>query len=169
MALQQLHPGAKWLFRSGVFATGLVVVLFLSLWIGSALGFMVKDLSWELFGSVVLLLVLLLACVAEIYAQLAYPRWRYELTPTYLRVERGVIWKRSSTVPYERVQNVDITRGVFARLLGFSTVLVQTAGYSGGGRGRMVAEGVLPAVSPQEAERIRTFLVKRISKRAQGL
>ena len=56
-------------------------------------------------------------------------------------------------------------------MLGFSSVMIQTAGFSGyPGRGySMMSEGFIPAVSEKEAESIREFLMKRISKRGRGL
>jgi membrane protein YdbS with pleckstrin-like domain len=61
---------------------------------------------------------------------------------------------------------VDITRGIIARLCGFSTVNLQTAGYSAVGNGaRMSTEGYIPAVPAIEAEKIREFVIKKISKR----
>jgi membrane protein YdbS with pleckstrin-like domain len=113
---------------------------------------------------------LLVIIIAEIYARMTYNRWFYEFTPTNLKLERGIIWKRYSNVPYERVQNVDIHRGVLARMLGFSTVDIQTAGFSYGRRGRGGAEGHLPAINPERSEEIREFLIKKISKKhGQGM
>ena len=102
---------------------------------------------------------------------MAYNRFFYEFTDNNLRLERGIIWKRYSNVPYERVQNVDISRGIIARLCGFSSVNIQTAGYSAMGRRGISSEGYLPAVSPEEADEMREFLMKKISKRGrvQGL
>lgn len=89
----------------------------------------------------------------------------YEFTSNQLRVERGIIWKRYSNIPYQRIQNVDITRGIIARICGFSSVNIQTAGYSMPANGRGVhSEGYLPAVSVKEAEQVREFLMKEISK-----
>jgi len=97
---------------------------------------------------------------------MAYNRWFYEFTGDQLRVERGIIWKRYSNVPYQRVQNVDITRGIVARICGFSSVNIQTAGYSApaNAHGRS-PEGYIPAVATGEAEKIREFLMKKINKK----
>jgi len=100
---------------------------------------------------------------------MAYNRWFYEFTPTNLKLERGIIWKRYSNIPYERVQNIDIHRGILARILGFSTVDIQTAGFhmvSSGRRG--MSEGHIPALSIDNAEKIREFLMKKIGRK-QGL
>ena len=109
--------------------------------------------------------------IAEIYAHLAYNNWLYEFTEDHLKKESGIIWKKYSNIPYERVQNVDISRGIIARMLGFSTVNVQTAGYSYNPNGGVFSEGYIPGVNMQEAEKIREFLMSKITKkgRNQGL
>jgi putative membrane protein len=113
----------------------------------------------------------LIIVVGEMYARMAYNRWFYEFTPDQLRFERGIIWKKYTNIPYERIQNVDITRGIIARILGFSTVNIQTAGFSYTPNRNAFAEGYIPAVSVEEAEKIREFVIKKVSKkgRSQGL
>ena len=124
--------------------------------------FLAGFFSW-LLGLVVLIIL------AEIWIRMAYNRWFYEFTDTNLKLERGVIWKRYSNVPYERVQNVDIHRGIIARMLGFSSVIIQTAGYSAMGRGGgVMSEGYLPAIDIESAEKIRDFLMKKISRHSRG-
>lgn len=174
--MKQLHPGAKWFFR----INGYWAFLFLAL----IFGWMIVPIFLAIFKanlgtafitiiSVFLLYILAVIILGEVYARMAYNRWFYEFTPNQLRLERGIIWKRYSNVAYERIQNVDITRGIIARIIGFSTVNIQTAGYSApaGKSFAAHAEGYIPAVSKQEAEQIREFVIKKISasKGKQGL
>ncbi|HSA84179.1 MAG TPA: PH domain-containing protein [Patescibacteria group bacterium] len=104
------------------------------------------------------------------WAKLTYKYYRYELREDGFRKEHGVIWKKYVTIPYERIQNVDIYRGLLARIFGLSDLNIQTAGMSstvgsyGGG-----AEGRLPGLSPQVAEQLRDELIKRARGKQQGL
>ena len=80
-------------------------------------------------------------------------------------------WKRYSNIPYERVQNIDINRGIVARILGFSSIMIQTAGYAvpiGKGYG-VSAGGYIPALDVKEAEEVREYVLKRINGKNQGL
>ena len=125
-----------------------------------------EGIFWVILLGFILFIPLVLI-FAEVFARLSYNNWAYELTPGNLKVERGIIWKRYSNVPYERVQNVDIHRGIIARMFGFSSVNVQTAGFSGQ---QAMAEGYIPGVSIKKAEEMREFLMSKISKRhGQGL
>lgn len=174
---KQLHPGARWLFRIRGYFGALFLVIFLSWFLLPLMAVIGKILLGGIGALAVIVLfgfiiyIALIIIIAEIYARMAYNRWFYEFTPSNLKIERGIIWKRYSNIPYERVQNVDIHRGILARICGFSSVMIQTAGFSYSPRGGAWAEGYIPAVGIQEAEQIREFLMKKISKkgRSQGL
>ena len=177
---QQLHPGAKWLFRFRAYWGFLFLLIFVGWFAIPLMAFfsLIVGVGGGIFIGFLILFILYIAIViaiAEIYARMAYGRWFYEFTDTNLKIERGIIWKHYSNIPYERIQNVDIHRGILARMLGFSSVAIQTAGFSGGyggyaHAGAGMAEGSLPAVSMEGAEKIRDFLMEKISKRhGQGL
>lgn len=163
--MEKLHPGAKWLFRLKGYSGAVFVVMFLSFAFSSLIGLI---LGTENIMAIIVVSIIVYIClvivIAEIYSNMTYNRWFYEFTPTNLKVEKGIIWKKYSNIPYERVQNVDIHRGILARVFGFSSVMIQTAGMSYSPRGGgMNAEGYIPAVTPNDAERIREFLMKKIS------
>jgi len=125
--MNKLHSGAKWSFRFKGYATFLFLVFFLSWAIIPTFGFAgaLFSSSGSFIGIVVagIISYLIFAIiVSEIYARMAYSRWFYEFTNTNLKIEKGIIWKKYSNVPYERVQNVDIHRGILARMFGFSSV-----------------------------------------------
>jgi uncharacterized protein len=164
--MNRLHPGAKWQFRIGFYILMIFVSIFLTWFIfpiffftflaisGSGVFFTAGLLTFFLYIIIVILL-------GELYARLSYNNWFYEFTDDGLRVERGIIWKRYSNVPYERIQNIDIQRGVVARILGFSSLMIQTAGYSATPH----AEGYIPALEMGQAEKIREFVMNKITKR----
>jgi len=177
--MHKLHPGAKWNFRlSGLVALiplviGLVYVINFAriamFAVSRASGDAAASLS--IGGSLLILVIALivaLICV-EIYARLSYNNWEYEFTDMNLKLERGIIWKKYSNIPYERVQNVDIRRGIIARMLGFSTVDIQTAGASYSPRGGARSEGHIPAVGVKHAEEIREFVMHKISRKHSGM
>ena len=162
-----LHPGAKWSFRFRTYGF-FVFLTFFILWISFAI---VLRFNINIFG-ILLIYIIIVIIVGEIYARMAYSRWFYEFTNTEIKLERGIIWKKYSNIPYERIQNVDITRGIIARMLGFSSLNIQTAGYSMpvGRYGGYHSERYIPAVDLNKAEEIRSFIMKKIAKRkSQGL
>ena len=166
---QQLDPKAVWLF----FLRSVFVFLFIAIWLGFGFIAALADTTGGVWG-IALLLLLGVLVVAFIWAKLTYHFYRYELTEEGFRKELGVIFKKYVTIPYDRIQNVDIYRGILARILGLSDLNIQTAGMSasvvrfgvsGGG-----AEGRLPALSREVAEEVRNELIRRARQtRNQGL
>ena len=96
-----------------------------------------------------------------IISWLTYINYKYELTDRGFRKEYGIIWKHYVTIPYSRIQNIDINRGVFARMLGLSEIKIQTAGNSGQNN---LSEGRLPGLGKDEAEILRDELIRRIDE-----
>ena len=169
--MKQLHSGAKWVLRLWAYSAMIFLSFFITMFL---LGFILQfaSESWlSVVWSYLIFYIIIILVVGEIYAQMAYNRWFYEFTGSQLRFERGIIWKKYTNIPYERIQNVDITRGIIARILGFSTVNIQTAGFSAVPNRNAFAEGYIPAVSVVEAEKIIEFVIKKVSKkgRSQGL
>jgi len=78
---------------------------------------------WLLFGGVA---VILLATVA--YELAYYRRFRYAFTEDTFDVSWGVFNRRDREIPYDRMQNVDISRTILQRVLGLSAVSIETAG-----------------------------------------
>lgn len=166
---QQLHPKATWFFRVRAYISMFFAFIIFIVWISLTLFPNLLGISHN--SSILIsatLSIVIVFILGEIYARMSYNRWFYEFTQTNLKIERGIIWKKYSNIPYERIQNIDIERDIIARIFGFSSVLIQTAGYSGGARYGLHSEGYIPAVSIGEAEKIREFVIKKISKYHHG-
>lgn len=171
--MQQLDKKAVWLFFLNMLAGWFFMLVVFGTWLGVFLigrfGFSVGSVLLLAFGA-----LLVFIGFSWIWAKLSYQYYRYELREDGFRKEHGVIWKRYVTIPYDRIQNIDILRGVFARLLGLSDLQIQTAGASAvvgryGARG-INAEGRLPGLSREVAEQLRDELVRRTREsRSSGL
>lgn len=169
--MNQLHPGARWLFRLRAYSRfgGLFFIFIYIMIVFAGSGSYFADSIILAFFSALLLAILFVLIIGEIYARMSYNRYLYEITPEYVKLEHGIIWKKYTSIPYERIQNVDIRRGIIARMFGFSTVEIETAGQSGmgayyGRRGhrQYQSEGHLPAIEIEGAEKIREFVMKKI-------
>ncbi len=130
---------------------------------GVNLEFLQGALKW-LWLAVPAVLILFFA-----WARLTYRFYRYEITDRGFRYEAGVIYKKYVSIPFERIQNVDIYRGILARFLGLSDLNIQTAGSSasfnryGSSVGGFSSEGRLPALSKETAEQVRDELIEKTS------
>ena len=171
--MEKLHPKAVWLFFTRSLGVLIPVLFFFGFSLISVFVDSEKevDLPTANLLPIILSALVLYVVICYIWARLSYKYWRYEVSDDALKIEKGVIWKKYISIPYERVQNVDIYRGLLARMLGLSDLNVQTAGYSAGpGRGGgFRSEGRLLGLSPQRAEELREELVKRARGAKQGL
>ncbi len=106
------------------------------------------------------------ALFCYIWARLTYRFYLYDLTEQGFQKEYGVIYKKYVTIPYDRIQNIDINRGILDRILGLSRIQIHTAGVGG----VALAEGRLPGLSKEVANQIRDELLARAKQfRGQGL
>ena len=105
----------------------------------------------------ILITPLLFLLIIYLIAKLEYHFYRYQLNEDGFYKERGIIAKKYVTIPYEKIQNIDIHQNVISRILGLYSVQIQTAGTSSVAH----AEGVLPGVNKDEAERLKTELLRR--------
>ena len=58
---------------------------------------------------------------------LRWRRWRYEIRPDEVDLQRGVWWVSRTLVPLARIQHVDTRQGPLQRRYGLSTVVFHTA------------------------------------------
>ncbi|NEU56851.1 PH domain-containing protein [Halorussus sp. MSC15.2] len=79
------------------------------------------------------------------FAVLRYRVWRFEVREDDLYLERGVLTRVNTVVPFVRVQHVDTQRGPVERTLGLASVVVYTAGSRG-------ADVTIPGLTPERAD-----------------
>src|SRR3989344_6640052 len=158
--MQQLDPKSVWLFFIGSILGWLISIIILAIYGVVILSDL--DKGTPSFGFLNWLWVVIPALLIFfwIWAKLTYHFYRYELREDGFRKESGVITKKYVTIPYERIQNVDIIRALVPRILGLSDLNIQTAGASG----QIIAEGRLPGLSPEVAERLRDELIRRANQ-----
>ncbi|MBI2673551.1 PH domain-containing protein [Candidatus Woesearchaeota archaeon] len=168
---QKLDPKARWLFFYNYFTSFLFFVLIIQIW-GIPLTY--DSGYFETYLFYLFVFVVLFIYGALVLSQLVYRNYSYELVKEGFVVRRGVIVKVISTIPYSRIQNIDLRRGIFERVLGLTSVMVQTAGFSAVAtsysRWSYFAEGYIPGLSQKSAEKLRSLLFKKVkSNRRQGL
>jgi uncharacterized membrane protein YdbT with pleckstrin-like domain len=165
--MNQLHPKAIWQFFIFFYWQHIILIGTFA-FLGTV--FLLNFNESVSFGNLALWLVLLSFLLgipsSYIWARLTYSSYHYELTESGFRKEFGVISKVYVTIPYERIQNVNIYRGLVARSFNLSDLQVQTAGASGSPYEQYPrnAEGALPGLSSEVAEQLRNELIERSRK-----
>lgn len=106
-------------------------------------------LQTALIAGVALLLFLVVSLV------LYWRRFEYRVGAHEIRIDSGIISRTHRSIPFDRVQDVDISQGPLARLLGLATVRFETGGSAGSD------EAVLPAIALARAELLRQHVRSR--------
>lgn len=116
-------------------------------------------------NTIVLGIVIAVVILYLIWVKLYYDSMWYELHDDEMRWKRGVIFRSTGIVPYNRITNIDIRQGPVMRVLGISTVSVQTAGYSGAAIPEIRIEAIIYADELRELIR---SLVRNCSAVSDG-
>jgi membrane protein YdbS with pleckstrin-like domain len=122
---ERLDPRAIKLWR----ITGLINLLPLVVGAGIAGWALARFGDYPPFVAVLpVLAVLVLGGMAVGVAPgLRWRRWRYEIRPDEIDLQRGILWIERTLVPLARIQHVDTRQGPLQRRFGLSTVVFYTA------------------------------------------
>ena len=105
--------------------------------------------------------VMLGGAIADVVAERRVRAWRYAERAADLIVKRGVMFRRTSVIPYGRMQYVEVTAGPFERAFGLATVQMHTAAAASDAR--------IPGLPAAEAARLRDQLTSLGESHAMGL
>ena len=122
---QRLDPRAKLLWR--VTGTLQAVPVLAGGAFGSYVLYASADAALYLAVLPVLGALALAALLVVVLPTLLWRRWRYEIRPLEVDLQRGLVRVTRTLVPMARVQHVDTRRGPIQRRLGLSTVVFYTA------------------------------------------
>jgi membrane protein YdbS with pleckstrin-like domain len=112
-----------------------------------ALGEMPTTISFVILGFIAVIFILL-----WIWVGMYYDSMSYELREDEINWKRGVWFRTTGIVPYNRIVNLDLRQGPLMRFLGISTLAIQTAGYSGQAVPEIKIEGI------EHAEELRELI-----------
>jgi membrane protein YdbS with pleckstrin-like domain len=133
-----------------LFAIVLVAVTSIPAWI-SGIAFL-----WLIPGVIAIVMILVIAFIPRRVRSIGY-----QLRADDLLFRRGLLFQRFVSVPYGRMQLVDINRGPVSRALGLADLHFVTAAASSG-----VA---IPGLPLDDAEELRDRLVELAESRRAGL
>ena len=119
-----------------------------------AIGYLAVSGRWDtaLFGAIALL------AFVTIGVFLYWTRFEFRVCASDIRIDSGIISRRHRSIPFDRIQDVDITQRPLARLLGLAEVKFETGG---GAAGPNAEEAVIHAISLRRANEIRELVRAR--------
>lgn len=141
----QLDPKIKnvWRINDAIWLT----VVFLCCFIPFAIAAVVEPAAWTavVLAAIAIAYIVGLVVWLVVLPPIRYVRWRYEVSPEYLDIARGIVWRKRFVIPFIRVQNTDTRQGPILRAFGLSSVTVSTA----------AGEHEIPGLGVEEADRLR--------------
>nr|MDO8088220.1 PH domain-containing protein [Candidatus Sigynarchaeum springense] len=123
-------------------------------------------LLWSIISTVMVIVGAMIATAA--YMPAFVRNFSYDLSDRFIVINRGVITKQKTTIPFSRIQNVSVIQGPLDRRFGIYTVKIETAGFSaaGGSQGGPQPEGLLVGIKdPKRLESIIDELVHQYTQK----
>ena len=108
-----------------------------------------------------ILLTVLTFLIAFIAGWIDYAEYSFNFEEYDIRMKRGLIKKKETSIPYRQIQDVNIERDPTFQLLGLSRLIITTAGHEETGEKGM-SEVVVEAMDKKLAEEMRNMLQQKI-------
>ncbi|WP_103664625.1 PH domain-containing protein [Gracilimonas amylolytica] len=131
---QRIHKNATKAWTVNALIVGLVwfipLVFFVVLSIGGTVNTEVKwyqGIDWFVFSLLLIGGLFMYLLIGLIYPKLRWQRWKYDVSEKEIDLLRGIIIKKRTLVPINRVQHVDTRQGPVYRKFGLSSVTISTA------------------------------------------
>ncbi|WP_313891884.1 PH domain-containing protein [Psychrobacillus sp.] len=118
------------------------------------------DGSWYSYISYAIYAVVLISLL--ISGIIKWKRFRYWFEGEELRIEYGLFVKKKRYIPFERIQSLNYTEGIFHRPFGLVKVKVETAG----GGPTKEADAELTAITKNAAEQIKKEMMHAKNKQS---
>ena len=110
------------------------------------------------------LLVALLAFIGlplNIWIGMVYRNFTFELSDKDIIIREGVITRKTTVIPYARIQDIRSERTLIERMLGIATLEIETAGSS-----KVASETLIPGIA--DKNELISEIMERVEKAKSG-
>lgn len=180
-AVRSFQPAPGWLKYMKFWFWIVLAITDIGLTIGyvaAAAALIIEGLWWvaALLLPPVLVLIIVPDIIAFIAIHLKYDATWYVMTDRSIRIRRGIMIIRETTVTFENVQNVKVQQGPVQRHFGIADVIIETAGASAvqkggvgvGNQARIEGVADAPALRDQILARLKQSKSAGLGDEAQG-
>ncbi len=87
------------------------------------------------------------------WTALVWRAWRVRIGDDALHLRHGVLTRHESTIPYHRIQHIDLEAGPLERRLRLTSLILRTASAT--------SDATVPGIDDEEAGRVRTRILAR--------
>jgi len=130
------------------------ILFFIPVCIGDCLLiFLLSDPDQKMIFVILITLILIIWCFVLPYIPAFFRSLEYRINSDSISGKSGVFWKKTTTIPYYKITNIDITQGPLQRMFQISNIHCQTAGVAGpqGKKAELLMLGIRDFLGVQEA------------------
>lgn len=160
--MRQLNPVSPKFIGVQLIGSAIVWAIFLIVLLAAAICGLIFDITWLMIlgfalaaGCVILAIIEAIIVVRQVKA-LGYLEREHDLL-----VQRGIMFRSTTVVPYGRLQYVEVSAGPLLRMAGLATITLHTASAA--------TDASLPGLPKPEAEALRDSIASRGGARLAGL
>ena len=92
--------------------------------------------------------------VVRVWTGLVWRAWQFRLGEHALHLRHGVLTRRESTIPFHRVQHIDLEAGPLERRFGLTSLILRTASAS--------SDATVPGIDAAEADELRARILELV-------
>jgi len=141
-----LEPAYKTARYISAGAMGLLMIL-------SGWTLAITQTAWGYIGYLGAGLLTLISIWLVVYTGISFTYMGYALREKHISFTSGWLWKRMTTIPFNRVQHCDIRQTLLDRKFGLSKLTIYTAGGQN-------TDLMIPGLLPETAERLKSFILR---------
>ena len=136
------------LFNSTIFYL-LLIGAMITVWVLDKEGNIKEYFQWALL----VLLTMFLLNLFLLYKSFQFKAYAFRQKD--ISYKSGWLWRKITTVPFNRVQHCEVSQGVIDRYFGLSKIKIFTAGGSS-------SDVSIPGLLPDEAEDLKSFILEKV-------
>ncbi|SOB88268.1 PH domain-containing protein [Sphingomonas guangdongensis] len=119
----------------------------------AAIGYLAATGRWRMAA----LLLVVVSAATFVATFLHWRRFEYRVGAHEIRIDSGIVHRTHRSIPFDRIQDVDVSQGPVGRLLGIARVRFET----GGSAGDKDDDGALAGITLARAEALRDLVRAR--------
>lgn len=101
--------------------------------------------------------IAVLVVYSVIVAVMGFPRKGYLLREKDISYKTGLIFYKHISVTFNRIQHVEVSQGILAKLFGLSAIKIFTAGGS-------ASDLSIPGLMTEDAQKLKTYISEKTSR-----
>lgn len=114
-----------------------------------------KGVNWSELGWYWYAGIIIIAAALLVYGYLEWSKFSYAVEEDRIVIRKGVLFLDEKTIYFGRIHSVNVEQPIIPRLFGVAQLKIETPG------GDKKADGILPAMTVEDAEQLRRLLLER--------